>query len=451
MTEVTSVTTSVRPPRVGLYPYYVLVLLMLVTMINFIDRQLIAILSPSIQADLGLTDWQMGAVKGIFFALLYAFLGIPIARLADRTNRTAIVASAIAGWSVFTMLCGATQNFMQLAMARVGVSIGEAGGTAPAHSILSDYFPKEQRGFALSVVNIGVPLGIGFSFLGGGWLVTTFDWRTTCVIMGIPGLLVALLVAITVREPERGRLDLEPPTGRSPRKPSSDLSEILKTARHMLAIPTFRAFAIAGAIAAMASYAKSTWIVDFFTRAHADVPPMYVFTALGLTQAVANTAGIFLSGYLVDRLSKRTRAVYAWVPAICLGILFPLWGLCLWVDSFWVAIALQVPICFFGSTFLGPSFALAQTLSPVAVRSVTAALFLLIINLVGMGLGPTFVGFLSSGLMAQFGPDYSLRIALSALLAGYLVASVIYMRASEGIDADWARATGHQHNKADHQ
>lgn len=432
-------------PRTTLYAYYVLGLMTLLVTINFIDRQLIAVLSPAIQADLGLSDWQMGAVKGIFFALLYAFLGVPIARLADRANRVTIVATAIASWSFFTMLCGAVQNFGQLALARVGVSIGEAGGTAPAHSILADYFPKERRAFALSVFNAGVPLGIASAFIIGGWLVTSVGWRMTFFIMSFPGLAVALLMKLTVREPLRGRFE-DPGVKSVSEKEASTKKEnptALATARYMLAIPTFKAIVIAASIAAMASYAKNTWIIDFFTRAFPDEPAMRVFVSLGLIQALASTAGIFLAGYLVDRFSVADKRMYAWIPAATLVPLLPMWVFSLWAENFWLAVSLQVPIAFLGSCYMGPCFALTQTLAPIAVRAVAAAIFLLIINLIGMGVGPTVVGAASSAFMDQLGSDFSLRTAMTLIVSGYIVSTLMFLRASRTIESDWLAACEH--------
>ncbi|MEQ9586674.1 MAG: MFS transporter [Parvibaculaceae bacterium] len=426
-----------NPPRADLYAYYVLGLMTLLVTVNFIDRQLIAVLSPAIQTDLGLTDWQMGAVKGIFFALLYAFLGVPIARLADRTNRINIVATAIASWSFFTMLCGFVQTFGQLALARVGVSVGEAGGTAPAHSILSDYFPKEQRGFALSVFNTGVPLGIASAFIIGGWLVTEHGWRLTFIIMGIPGFVLALLLKFTVREPERGRFDSEA----AKQNASSANASAVSTARHMLRIPTFSMIVIGASIAATATYAKNTWIVDFFTRAYPDEPAMRVFVSLGLIQALASTAGIFLTGYFVDRLSVKDKRMYVLLPAATLVPMLPLWAFCLWTQNFWLAVTLQIPIAFFGSCYMGPCFALTQTLSPIRVRAVAAAVFLLIINLFGMGVGPTLVGGVSSALMDWLGNDYSLRAAMTIIVSGYIAATITFLLASRKINEDWKRAT----------
>lgn len=424
-------------PKASLYAYYVLGLMTLLCTINFIDRQLIAVLSPAIQADLGLTDWQMGAVKGIFFALLYAFLGVPIARLADRTHRINIVSTAIAGWSLFTMVCGFVNSFGQLALARIGVSVGEAGGTAPAHSVLSDYFPKGQRAFALSVFNAGVPLGVASAFILGGWLVTEYGWRLTFIIMAIPGFVLALLLKLTVREPERGRFDVAAREQAATEKHPSAVS----TARRMLSIPTFRMIVIGAAIAATATYAKNTWIVDFFVRAYPTEPAMRVFVSLGLIQALASTAGIFLTGFLVDRWSRHDRRLYVLLPALTLVPMLPLWVLCLWTQNFWLAVMLQIPIAFFGSCYMGPCFALTQTLAPVHVRAVAAAVFLLIINLVGMGVGPTLVGAVSSGLMDAFGNDYSLRAAMTIVVCGYVPATVMFAIASRTIKQDWIGAT----------
>ncbi|MEL7489055.1 MAG: MFS transporter, partial [Pseudomonadota bacterium] len=186
------------------YRLYVLILLTAVYTFNFVDRQIMGILAEDIKTDLGLSDSQLGILIGFAFAVLYTTLGIPIARIADRANRVTIISLSLACWSAFTAICGTAQNFLQLAMARVGVGIGEAGGSPPSHSLISDLYPKEKRAGALAVYALGIPVGVTFAYLGGGWVSENFNWRVTFLALGLPGVLLALIVKFTIREPQRG-------------------------------------------------------------------------------------------------------------------------------------------------------------------------------------------------------------------------------------------------------
>ncbi|MEO0320634.1 MAG: MFS transporter, partial [Pseudomonadota bacterium] len=199
-------SAAIVQPSKG-YQYLVLFLLTGVYTFNFLDRQIMGILAPAIKGEFGLSDTQLGLLSGIAFAILYTTLGIPIARLADRHNRVTIIALSLAVWSGFTALCGIAQNFSQLILARIGVGIGEAGGTPPAHALISDYFPKEARAGALAIYSMGIPIGITIAYLGGGWIVQNFDWRTAFLGLGIPGVLLAIILRLVVREPERGLID----------------------------------------------------------------------------------------------------------------------------------------------------------------------------------------------------------------------------------------------------
>ncbi len=428
------------------YRTYVLLLLTAVYTFNFIDRQIIAILSPAIKTDLGLADWQLGVLKGFAFAVLYTTLGIPIARLADRTNRVNIIAIALALWSGFTALSGACQNFIQLALARVGVGIGEAGGSPPAHSLISDYYPKEKRAGALGVYAMGIPVGVAFAYLAGGWITQTFSWRIAFLVVGLPGIVLAILLKLTVREPPRGAMEaagaaVTADSGEA-RSFWSEVAVIWRTAKHLLSIPTYRAVVFGTTAISFSAYANGTWIVDFYARSHADFSLLTVLFALGLISGTAYALGTFLGGYLVDTLGKKSKRMYGYVPAIALFLNAPLFLAALWHPSAIVSLIFQIPVQLSIGFYLGPAFALAQTLAPVRVRALSTAIFFFILNMIALGFGPTTAGVLSSVLSGGMGEELALRWSLTLVsLAGLIGAWYFYLVAKR-IPADWEKATG---------
>ena len=462
-------TSAGAKPASGPYRAYVLVLLTAVYTFNFLDRQIIGILSPAIKEDLGLADWQLGILKGFAFAVLYTTLGIPIARLADRYNRVTIISVALAMWSGFTAISGAAANFTQLALARVGVGVGEAGGSPPSHSLISDYFPKEKRAGALSAYSMGIPIGISLAYLGGGWITEAFSWRVAFVVVGLPGVALAILLKLTVREPLRGgqedaertdpfkALRVDRPVGfvekaanaccrllpkRARSAAFNEMAVVWRAAKHLLSIPTYRAIAIATSAIGFSGYAQATWIVDFYVRTHSDYPFLQVIFWLGVISGTAFTAGTFLGGHLVDRMARRDKRMYGYVPAVAVLASVPLFFVVLWYPSPVVSLIFQVPVQVALGIYLGPSFALAQTLAPVSVRALSTAVLFFILNMVGVGLGPTAAGLLSSALMTPFGEAVALQIALTVVgLAGVYAAWMFY-QAGRRVSADWAKVAG---------
>jgi len=461
--------TEAAKPASDAYRLYVLVLLTGVYTFNFIDRQIIGIVSPALKEDLGLADWQLGVLKGFAFAVLYTTLGIPIARLADKTNRVTIISIALAVWSGFTAISGAAQNFAQLAAARVGVGIGEAGGSPPSHSLISDYYPKEKRAGALAFFAMGIPIGITLAYLGGGWLMQTFSWRVAFVVIGLPGILMAILVKLTIKEPKRGqheragpedvfqKMKVSQPAGavekvfhagsrvlpkRAADATFSEIAVVWRAAKHLLSIPSYRGVVIAMTAASFSSYAVGTWIVDFFTRSHPDFSLTSVLLWLGIINGTAYVAGAFLGGVLVDKFAVKSKSVYGWLPALALLANGPVFIAAMWVGNPWLSLLFWAPSHLLTGLYLGPSFALAQTLAPVSIRALSTAIFFFILNLIALGLGPTYVGIASSLMAPAVGEELSLRIALTSVVIAAFIGMFAFYWMSKKVDADWAKATG---------
>ena len=451
------------------YRRYVLILLTAVYTFNFVDRQIIGILAPAIKADLNLSDSQLGILGGFAFAVLYTTLGIPIARIADRVNRVSVVTVSLALWSGFTALSGFAQGFVHLAAARVGVGIGEAGGSPPAHSILSDLYPKERRAGALAVYSMGIPIGITMAYLAGGWVLTNFSWRMTYFAVGLPGILLALLLKATVREPTRGAADglqrddpfstenvglprtpvermmfslsrLIP--GRTKDAAFRELAILWRATKHLLSIPTYRGIVIGLTAGSFASYALGHWIVVFFRRIHPSLPLPTVLLLLGLTTGTAYVIGVYFGGRLVDRRARMDRSAYGYIPAIALSLNIPCFLGAMWVSDPYIAMALFWPVHLLIGFYLGPCFALAQTLAPVSIRALSTAVFFFILNMIALGGGPTFVGFMSDYLAPTMGAQAGLRVALSSVVIALVISIVTFVRVAKTVDDDWAAATG---------
>ncbi|APE05467.1 MAG: MFS transporter [Alteromonas sp.] len=417
------------------YRNYVLFILTLVYAFNFIDRQIIGILSPFIKADLGLDDAQLGWLKGIYFALLYTVMGIPIAWLADRYNRVNIIAISLTLWSGFTAASGLASNYFQLAVARIGVGIGEAGGSPPSHSIISDLFPKEKRAGALAIYSLGIPFGIMLAFFASAFFLQggSADWRTVMYSVGIPGVLLALVLKFTVKEPSRSVT--APSQVNDVNKPS-----VKKSLKQLLKIPTWWGMALGISFGSFGNYAISTWIIDYYVRAFAGLDITQLLIVFGIINGTAYALGVWLGGYIADRWGKQNKKAYALLPAIMLIIGVPAFYVSLQVQDLWLSVGLIALLLFTSGSYLGPSFAMAQTLAPINVRAMSTALFFFVLNIIALGGGPTLTGIISQSLVPSLGETEALRQALIYLVVPYALSIGVFLWTSTKIVKDWEMA-----------
>lgn len=382
-----------------------LALLTLTYFFSYMDRQILAILLEPIKADLKLDDTQLGLLAGLAFAIFYATLGIPVARLADRGNRRDIVAVSLAVWSLFTALCGLAQNYVQLLLARIGVGIGEAGSSPPSHSMIADLYPPDRRAGAMAIYSSGVVLGGGFGTMIGGWLAHEYGWRVAIMAVGLPGLALAVIVRLFVIEPRRGLSD-------PVRTVSTEQPPLLDGFKTMWAEPAARHLVLAVTITSMIGYGLAAFGPSFYIRSYG-MDTKTVGLVLGPLVAIVGTISGVVGGIIADRWARRRGLhVQSWLVAILKTIALPfLLGVYL-APTFEIAVAVYAVAVLFQSSYLGPSFALIQGLAPVRLRAMWAAITLLIINLVGLGLGPTAIGRLSDLFAPSMGTADALRTAL---------------------------------------
>ncbi len=382
---------------------YTLAVLTVVYCSSHIDRNIMGILIEPIKADMGLSDTQLGFLSGVAFALFYATLGIPIAMWADRGNRRNIIALAVALWSGMTALCGLAANFWQLAAARIGVGVGEAGSSPPSHSMIADLYPREERSTAMATYSLGISFGIMIGFLVGGWVSEWYGWRMAFYVVGLPGLVLALLVRFTVREPERGASEQTGVASEAAPPPRAAFA-------HMWRTRTTRHIVMGMTLAAFVGYGAVTWTPAYLIRSHG-MSPGEVGTLLSLGFGVVGGFGVYTGGKLADVLSRRDPRWNLWLVAIGKVSMVPFALAFYAIDNTVIACALYLPGIFLSSFYLGPSMALVQSLSPLRMRAMASAFLLFVTNLIGLGIGPQFVGLLSDTLRGAFGND-SLRYAL---------------------------------------
>jgi len=411
----TAANPASAPPSIAITPgyrSYAMTMLLLIYIMNFVDRQVINILAEPIKRELGLLDWQIGAMSGFAFALFYTILGLPIARYAERGNRPYIIAVALALWSGFTALCGLAQNFVQLMLARIGVGVGEAGCTPPAHSLITDYVPKEKRASALAFYSMGTPIGGLLGFAVGGIVADEYGWRVAFFVCGAPGLILAAVAALTLIEPRvraaASKLKSDTAARAAQGAPFKDAMSALMRKR------TFWLIAFAAAIKAFIGYGHAPFSASFFYRNHAEAvnemaaffglgPGGFLGLALGTVVGIGGAIGAYLGGVIADRYGTRDFRAYASVPAIAALVTIPIYIFAVTLPFAHFAILTLSINGVLGALWYGPVYATAQSIVPPHMRATASAVLLFIINLIGLGLGPLAVGILSDVLAIHVG------------------------------------------------
>jgi MFS family permease len=407
----------VKPRSSGI----VLALLLLAYIFNFLDRQILGILAQPIKADLHLSDTEFGAIGGLAFALLYSVLGLPLAYLADRTSRSAVVAGSLAVWSAFTALCGTATGYGQLFLYRLGVGVGEAGGVAPSYALIADYFPPERRARALAIFSLGVPIGLASGTLIGAYIAAALNWRAAFIAMGIAGILLAPVMLVTVRDNAR--------IAATTRTPIARVFPLL--ARK----PAFWLMAFAASCSSLTGYGLALWTPSVLMRSFG-LDLRSTGTFLASLVLIGGCSGVFAGGWFADRLGQADRGWYARLPAIAWLVTAVAFAAGLLAPTLWLA----WPLLLIGNAltilWLGPVATAVQHLVPRPMRATASASFLLINNLVGLGVGPLLMGRLSDALKSTYGVD-SLRYAAAACTLFYLVAALLMLLSIKYLRASW--------------
>jgi predicted MFS family arabinose efflux permease len=411
---------AIRPQRSA---SLVLALLLLAYIFNFLDRTILSILGGPIIKDLKLTDTEFGILSGPPFAVLYSVLGIPFAYWADRTSRSRVIVGALAVWSAFTAFCAAAASFWQLFLFRMGVGVGEAGGVAPSYALIADYFPPDRRARALGIFSLGIPLGLASGTLIGAYLAAWIDWRAAFLVMGVAGLLLAPLMLIFVR-------DLPRTVGSKTEQTAvGDVFGIITRK------PAFWLLATAASASSLAGYGLLAWTPSVLERS-------FGFGLVERGQFLASifliggTTGVFAGGWLADRLGQADRRWYGWLPAIAWLITAPTFAMGLMAPSLYLAWPLLLIPNALNILWLGPVATAVQHLVPRPMRSTASASFLLINNLIGLGVGPTLIGALSEAFKARYGAD-ALRYATVSVLGFYLLAALLMLIAVRFLRDSW--------------
>ena len=472
------------------YRTFALLLLTLVYGFNFIDRQIVGILAPWIQADLNLTNTQLGLLVGLAFAAFYTIMGIPLAFLADRMNRVTLLSLALAVWSGFTALTGYAQNFVHIALARVGVGIGEAGGSPPSHSMISDFYAKEERAGALGVYSLGIPLGIMSAYFLTAALLgadaESVNWRRIFITLGIFGILLAVIVKIAIREPERGAMEvgMKAPSGYIPLGQSFAQSNLPPRigifggllalligawalgyiswvfvipfvifivtmfllslqpgVMTILSIKSWWWMALGIAFASFASYAISGFQTKFLRLLEPDFSPRTFIIWIGIINGTFYVAGTYFGAKLVDWKAKTDIRAYGTIPAISILFALPLAVAAFWAPTIALHLMIGAALQLCLGVYLGPSFAIAQTLAPVKLRAMSTALFFFVLNMIALGGGPTFAGVMIDVFLGRGETELNAtRLAMYVTFGAYFLSFIFYMLVRQTLPSDWAAA-----------
>jgi predicted MFS family arabinose efflux permease len=417
--------------RTGAYPvsrpgkgaWVALAMLTFIYVLNFLDRQLLAILAKPIQDSLGVADTQLGLSGGLYFALFYCLISIPVGWLADRRNRVKVLALACTIWSAATVACGMASTYPQLVIARMSVGVGEAGGVPPSYAIISDYFPRGQRGTALGLFNLGPPIGAALGIAFGASIAAAYSWRLAFILVGAIGIVAALVLLVLVRDPVRGGLDAPHADAAPAATPAkAGFGETLKM---FVSRPELMLAALGSGVTQIVTYGLGNFTTLFLMREKGMVLEE-VALWYALVVGIGMSAGIFVSGRLIDRFTRRSRKAYALLPALTLTLAIPFYVAFVWAPTWPMALLFLLGPTFLNYFYLSSSVTLVQEEVRPDQRVMSGALLLLVMNLIGLGLGPTFVGAASDWFRASH-PDNSLQMALYTLVPFYFVAIGLFL------------------------
>jgi MFS family permease len=411
----------------GAYRRYVLIVIWAVLIFRFVDLQIVSVLLEPIRKEFSISDTQLGLLSGLAFSLFYGGLGIFVAWLADRYSRRTIIATALALWSAMTAACGFVSSFGGLLLARMGVGIGEAGGQAPAYSLISDYYPPHKRASAFAVLNCAVPVGVFLGLFVGGWISEYYGWRAAFMAVGVPGVLVALLVRLTVREPPRGFSEV--------RRTAPPIAPPMRAAlKHLWSVRSYRHLVLASSIFTMGAMGSGIWIPSFFIRVH-QMSGTEVATWLACIYGAGGVVGALMGGRLADRLVAKTgdQRWYAWLSMGATVCILPFaFFVYLWPNPI-QALLVHIGAVVLMHMWMGPVYATIQGLAGVSRRAVAAAVNLLLINLIAYGMGPLLVGIASDYFSERYGND-SLRYSiLTIVIVAYGWAAVHFYLAAKSL------------------
>lgn len=415
--ESTATPTAVVAPITS-RAWVVLIVLCLVYVLNFLDRSLLGILAKPIQDTLHVTDSQLGLIGGLYFAVFYCFISIPVGWLADKTNRVWVLTFACAIWSAATMACGVASNYSQLVIARMTVGFGEAGGVPPSYAIVTDYFPPGRRGTALGIYNLGPPIGAALGVAFGASIAAAYSWRDAFIALGFVGIAVAVLVRLVVREPVRGGLDIEHPAA------SEGSSGFVGTIRMFFSRPALVLAALGSGATQIVTYGGGNFATLMLMREKGmTLNEVAIYYALVI--AVAMSAGIYISGRVIDRFTRKSKQAYAIVPAISLILAVPFFIGFAYSTTWQSALLFFIGPTLFNYFYLSSSVTLVQEEVRPDQRVMSGALLLLVMNFIGMAIGPYYVGALSDHFHAAH-PHNSLQLAYYALVPFYIIAIVLF-------------------------